>query len=91
MKRALVIGFSLLGFATACSTTLSGEQREWLQIAEESYEEKLYSRSIEYSSRFLEQVLDAPETTKALYYKALSEAYLGQRGAAYQDLQHVVT
>lgn len=91
MKSAAIIGGVFLAFCAGCSTTLSGEQREWLQSAEEAYELKQYNRSIEYSSRFLEQVLDAPEATKALYYKALSEAYSGQRGQAYEDLQHVVT
>lgn len=70
---------------------LTPEQSQWLHEAQVAYDSKQYSLTVEHTSRFLEQVLDEPETVRALYYKGLAEAYLGQREAACQDLGHAVT
>jgi tetratricopeptide (TPR) repeat protein len=82
--------FALFALLTGCSQ-LTVEQRQWLSDAKSAYEAKQYARSIEHAARFLEQVLDAPETAEALYYKGLSEAYSDRRREAYKDLQHAVT
>lgn len=77
--------------ATMGCSRITAEQRSWLNEARTAYDAQQYNRSIEYASRFLEQVMDGPEATQALYYKGLSEAYTDQREQAYADLRHVVT
>ena len=83
---ALATGMLVL---TGCSG-LTEQQRAWLAEGRQAFEQQRYTRAVQQLSRFLDEVAGKPETTEALYVRAMSHAKSGQRAQAYNDLQRCV-
>lgn len=69
---------------------LTEQQRAWLAEGRQAFEQQRYTRAVQQLSRFLDEVAGKPETTEALYVRAMSHAKSGQRAQAYNDLQRCV-
>ncbi|MFO0839754.1 MAG: SPOR domain-containing protein [Phycisphaerae bacterium] len=89
MRRlsALLLAVPLLG----CATTLSPEQRQWLQDGRAAYADGKYNRAIEIYTRLIDQASKTPEAGEAYYVRGMSLAKVNNRAAAYSDLRQAAS
>ena len=81
---------ALLLAVSGCASGLTGPQQNLLQQGRERYEVKDYGRAIDCLSRFLAEVNEGPELSRALYMRGMSNAQAGRRAEAYADLHRCV-
>jgi len=65
-------------------------QREWLTTGKQAYEGKQYREAIEQLTYFLSREASGADAAFAYYIRGLSQALVGNRPAAYQDLQQAI-
>lgn len=86
LPAALVLAALALTVLPACNG-LNERQRAWLSEGERAYHGKQYGVAVQKLSSFLSEVPQGPDAARAAYVRGQARALLGQRQAAYADLQ----
>lgn len=85
-RALLLAALGSLLLAGGC-TTGDREHRAWMVDGERAYNDGRYQEAIGNFSRVISARPPAEDLSRAHYSRALAQAKLGQRGAAYRDLQ----
>lgn len=83
------IALVTLAAMTGCHE-MTARQRMWLVDGERAFTQENYTLAADQLGRFLGEVEQGPEVSRALYVRGMANAKLGRRAQAYADLARAV-